>query len=250
MTQHALLKPYAFLYETADSTSTIATTALWGESFTILSSGIHRSLVQLSTDQYQGFMGNDHLMPCELSPTHYVRTRATQIFKTPDIKSPCPVLVPFYAQFHVCGETGIFAEIITPNGTQGYVIANDLCPLDTPCFSDHVTAAETLFLHTPYLWGGRTFFGIDCSGMVQMAFFAIDVLIPRDSKPQYDYFPHDVTNSPRKRGDIVFWKGHVGMMVNETDFLHANAHHMRCVIEPLADVRQRSTIPILGVKRL
>ena len=104
---------------------------------------------------------------------------------------------------------------------------------------DYVTVAER-FLETPYLWGGRTSEGIDCSGLVQTALAAAGLPSPRDSDMQEPELGEPVANeAPLRRGDLVFWKGHVGIMRDSAALLHANGWHMRVVSEPLKEARDR-----------
>lgn len=98
-------------------------------------------------------------------------------------------------------------------------------------FDDPAGIAE-LFIHTPYLWGGDSAFGIDCSGLVQRALMACGKSCPRDSDMQFTFFPQ-VERETLQRGDLVFWKGHVGMMLDADRLIHANAHHMAVASEPL-----------------
>ena len=100
------------------------------------------------------------------------------------------------------------------------------------------TATAERFLGTPYLWGGRDSVGIDCSGLVQQALYAGGLACPRDSDLQARL------GDPAKpetlaRGDLVFWRGHVGMMLDEARLIHANAWHMAVAIEPLAEALER-----------
>ena len=107
---------------------------------------------------------------------------------------------------------------------------------------DYVAVAER-FLETPYLWGGRTSEGIDCSGLVQTALAAAGVASPRDSDMQEaalgEPIAIDDPRTPLERGDLVFWKGHVGIMRDSATLLHANGWHMKVVSEPLAEARDR-----------
>ncbi len=116
--------------------------------------------------------------------------------------------------------------------------------------ADWVETAR-LFLGAPYLWGGRTRWGIDCSGVVQMALGAAGIAAPRDSDMQFEAIGETV-GKPR-RGDLAFFPGHVGIMVDDANLLHANAYWMATVVEPLATVAERSAAdgrPLTAIKRL
>jgi cell wall-associated NlpC family hydrolase len=111
-------------------------------------------------------------------------------------------------------------------------------PLDRDA-SDFVAIAER-FLGTPYLWGGKTSFGIDCSGIVQVALTACGIACPRDSIMQEQAFPRSSAPIEKfKRGDLVFWKGHVAIVRDEATLLHANAFHMEVALEPIAEAVAR-----------
>ncbi len=125
--------------------------------------------------------------------------------------------------------------------TTRFIRTNHVAPLTT---KDPATVAE-LFLHTPYLWGGDSAFGIDCSGLVQTALTACGIPCPRDSDMQQAAFA-DIDPATRQRGDLIFWKGHVGMLLDADALIHANAHHMAVAIEPLADAITRISAKEFG----
>ena len=107
------------------------------------------------------------------------------------------------------------------------------------------------FLHVPYVWGGKTFAGTDCSGLIQTALAACGIHAPRDTDMMERHFA-DTRNETPERGDIIFWKGHMGVMLDEERLLHANAFHMMVVIEPLAEAAARIEKiagPVTSVKR-
>jgi cell wall-associated NlpC family hydrolase len=121
---------------------------------------------------------------------------------------------------------------------------------------DFVEVAER-FIGTPYLWGGRTRVGIDCSGLVQMSLEAAGMNAPRDSDMQMRELGEPIAVSETlddfQRGDLVFWKGHVGIMLDGVMFLHANAHHMAVAVETLPEVAERNLkagSAIIAVKRM
>jgi cell wall-associated NlpC family hydrolase len=114
------------------------------------------------------------------------------------------------------------------------------------------------FLHAPYLWGGKSFGGLDCSGLVQVALAAAGIDAPRDTDMMFAELGAAVEIggdlAGLRRGDLVFWKGHIGIMRDAETLLHANAHHMQVASEPLRGARDRilakSFGPITGVRRI
>jgi cell wall-associated NlpC family hydrolase len=126
-------------------------------------------------------------------------------------------------------------------GGAGALVAAHLAAFADPPESDYVAVAER-FLETPYLWGGRTSLGLDCSALVELAMMAIGGLIVRDTDMQEAWLGVPVeggVEAPLQRGDLVFWKGHVAIMVDAARMVHASGHHMKVVIEPLAEAVDR-----------
>jgi cell wall-associated NlpC family hydrolase len=106
------------------------------------------------------------------------------------------------------------------------------------------------FLEVPYLWGGRTAQGLDCSALVQLSLAAAGIAVPRDSAPQRTSVGHRVLgDAPPRTGDLVFWPGHVAFAIEDGKIIHANAHHMAVAIEPLAALVERVGPPV-EVRRL
>jgi len=198
-------------------------------------------------DHYVGYVESSALT-LPTMPTHRITAREAILFAGPSIKSPAIGTMPFGAR--VTGvDDGAFVRIAA-----GYIHKRHLAALDNTPDSDAVSVAE-LFLGAPYLWGGRGDGGIDCSGLVQMALAATGIRAPRDTDQQRAEtgiaLPDD---AHLRRGDIIHFPGHVGLMADETALIHANAHWMSVVIEPLADVVARLAPhhdrPILSRRRL
>ena len=164
------------------------------------------------------------------APDHMVGTPATHAYAEADMKSPDLCHLSFGARVKVLDEREKFFET-----DAGFIPKRHLRPLDRP-FEDPVTVAQMHF-GVPYLWGGNSVLGIDCSGLVSAALGAVGVDCPGDSDLQMAL--GRATNTPPTRGDLLFWKGHVGMMVDEAVMIHANAHHMAVAYEPLADAIAR-----------
>ena len=169
------------------------------------------------------------------APTQKVRALRTFAFAGPDIKQPPLAALPLGAEVAVTGEAedkNARYALISPAGA---VVVQHLAPLDA-VVPDWVAVAE-MFLGTPYLWGGKTSLGIDCSGLVQVALREAGIAAPRDTDVQEAALGKALalgSGLPAlRRGDLVFWKGHVGIMRDAENLLHANAHHMAVAVEPL-----------------
>jgi cell wall-associated NlpC family hydrolase len=185
-----------------------------------------------------------------VAPTHRVAALRTYIYPSPDIKLPPLALLSLNALIAAVSEEGNF--LVLQNG--GFVFAKHTRRAGEWA-PDYVAVAEC-FLGTPYLWGGRTSVGLDCSGLVQLAAEAAGLACPRDTDMQEAEFGLAVDwQAPEllMRGDLVFWEGHVGIMTDADTMLHANAHHMATEIETLAKARARlaaAGLEITSVRRL
>ena len=207
------------------------------------------SWVQMDDDGYVGYVGSG-LGPDTHTPTHRVHVPSTLLYPKPDLKSQPVLYLPMNAKLRVTETVGNYFALA--NG--GFVFAKHLAALNA-VENDFVAVAEG-FLNAPYLWGGKTIHGLDCSGLVQTALNACGITCPRDTDMQEQSLGHHLLINDLdglQRGDLVFWAGHVGIMFNESHLLHANGFHMQTVIEPLAAAATRiaeSHKPITSIKRL
>ena len=202
-------------------------------------------------DNYPGcvsavdFAGWDE-SPLQNVPTHHVIARTGLVFAAADLKAPVIARPPMGAVLRVRNQTGDYLELGT-----GFVHRRHVAP--TGAYAPDPVEVAARLLGAPYLWGGRSGDGIDCSGLIQLALAQCGIAAPRDSTPQRA-LGHAVDPANIVRGDLVFFPGHVGIMASATDLLHANAHWMTTLIEPLADVVARLAPvyaePIVAVRRL
>jgi cell wall-associated NlpC family hydrolase len=188
---------------------------------------------QLAADNYVGWLPANALAVAGATPTHKVAALRTLVFPGPSIKLPPVEALPLGARLSVVRIQDRLA--VTSGG--GYVPAAHLAPVGDN-ESDFVAVAER-FVGTPYLWGGKTSLGIDCSGLVQTALTACGIACPRDSDMQEAELGAVADVSDLKRGDLVFWKGHVAIVRDDVSLLHANAFHMAVAIEPIAEAIAR-----------
>lgn len=188
---------------------------------------------QLASDNYVGFLPAAALFAPEREPTHRVAALRTFVFPGPSIKLPPMDALPLGARIAATKVTDTFA--ITAAG--GHVPLQHLALVGSTA-PDPVAIAER-FLGVPYLWGGKTNLGIDCSGMVQVALDACGIACPRDSDMQEAALGARIAVSELWRGDLLFWKGHVAIARDGHSLIHANAHHMAVAIEPVAEAVAR-----------
>jgi cell wall-associated NlpC family hydrolase len=216
----------------------LSTEALRGERVTIYDFNAEGwAWGQLAADGYVGWLATSALAPPGPPATHKVAALRTLVFPGPSIKLPPLESLPFGAQLAIAETKDQMA--VTPE--RGYVPAVHLVPVGG-YERDFVAVAER-FLGTPYLWGGKTGLGLDCSGLLQVALAACGVACPRDSDMQEDAIgapiTHDAGLGGLQRGDLIFWKGHVAIVRDRASLIHANAFHMAVAIEPVTEAVAR-----------
>lgn len=232
----------------------LETQALFGEPILVFEeTGEGWSWVQLGRDGYVGWMPSIAFLPGEGgAPTHRVAVPRTLVFPGPDIKQPPMGDLPLGATVRARGaasDRNAAYVLVEPFGA---VVQQHLAPIGEPA-ADFVAVAAG-FLGVPYLWGGKSALGIDCSGLVQLSLEAAGHAAPRDTDLQFAGLGTALaSDEPPRRGDLVFWPGHVGIMLDADQLLHANAHHMMTAVEPLADAVARMEakgVPVSGRRRL
>ncbi|MFT3687687.1 C40 family peptidase [Paenirhodobacter sp.] len=203
------------------------------------------AFVQARADGYCGWVVEPALSP-PVPATHVVSAPATHVYREASIKRGEVMRLSLGARVAVTGAEGGFA--VTP---EGFIPAQHLRPLGQP-ETDPVAVAERL-LGTPYLWGGNSRDGIDCSGLVQLALALCGRACPGDSDLQAAAFPRLPEGTRPERGDLLFWKGHVAMACDAERLIHANGHTMSVAHEGIAACHARIAAagegPFLGISR-
>lgn len=249
MTVHAAIAP---LRREPRLDAPLDTEALYGEIAIVYEHDVEGwSWVQLVQDQYVGYLPSAALSRGSAQPTHRVQALRTLAFPGPSIKLPPAMVLPMGAALVVTGTDSALAR--TDDGF--FVPASHLCPAGA--YQSDVIAVALQFVGTPYLWGGRTSLGIDCSGLVQTALAACGITAPRDSDMQEAELGAlvgtSLQNVSLQRGDLLFWKGHVAMACDGATIVHANAHHMAVATESADAAVARiaaAGAPLTAIKRL
>ena len=205
---------------------------LFGEAFDVLFETGDFAFGQARRDRYVGYVQIEALSAPVLAPEHRVSALRSYAFAEPDIKSAIVGLYSLNALVTVQAREGRFVK----GARTGWFVEHHLAPIGR-FETDYVAVAER-FLGAPYQWGGRESLGLDCSGLIQQALYACGRACPRDTDLQRGFFP-EIAEGDRRRGDLVFWKGHVAILLDPDTILHANAHHMAVAIEPLAEAIAR-----------
>lgn len=231
----------------------LETEALFGELVKVYDEAEGWAWIQLQRDRYVGYVPSAALTTEILSTTHRVTSLGTFVYPAADIKTPPIMHLPLNAEVRVVDWSEKFCRL----ERGGFVVTRHLSERDR-FERDFVDIAERL-IGSPYLWGGRTRIGIDCSGLVQVSLEAAGRSCPRDTDMQAAELGEAVPIQPGLenlvRGDLVFWKGHVGVMSDGVMLVHANAHHMAVAAETLPEAagriaRAQDGSPIVAIRRL
>ena len=251
--------PVAPLHRQQSRQSGLETQLLFGQQFDVYEKnktwvwGQSRSPLRGSKQKgYVGFMRLKDLEEVQASPDYVVTALRAPLFSKADIKSPIKNFLPMGALLKKMKAAGKFVQLQTGE----FIHINHIRKRSVkPSVLDFVAIAQR-HIGLPYIWGGVSSEGLDCSGLVQSSLRAIGRDAPRDADMQEaelgDYLP--VKQSGLKRGDLVFWKGHVGIMISASNMIHANAFHMSVETEPLRIAAKRILEsgggPIRAIKRL
>ncbi|HKS86909.1 MAG TPA: NlpC/P60 family protein [Pseudolabrys sp.] len=232
--RHQVIEPATAVRRLPGHDARLDTEALFGETAVVYETTDEGwAWGQLETDGYVGWLARSALASGGAAASHKISVPRAFAFPGPDIKLAPVAALPMGARLAVARQDERFA--ITPSGW--HVPEVSLVPVKARQ-PDFVTVAEQ-FLNTPYLWGGKTWLGLDCSGLVQISLQAAGISCPRDSDMQELTLGKISSIASLRRGDLLFWKGHVAIARDSETLIHANAHHMMVASEPAAEAIAR-----------
>jgi cell wall-associated NlpC family hydrolase len=209
------------------------TELLFGERFLVIEEREGWAFGQASRDSYVGYVRSSALGSPAAPPTHWVRVLRTYAYVQADLKTEATTLISMNSLVTVEEVEGKFSRV----AGAGWVFSAHLSEIGG--YRDDPAEVALEFLGAPYRWGGRQSLGLDCSGLVQNVLHACGISCPRDSDLQADELGVAAPPGALQRGDLVFWDGHVGMMVDDARIVHANGHHLAVALEPLSPTFDR-----------
>jgi cell wall-associated NlpC family hydrolase len=224
--------PAAALRRSPDPEAEQLDQVLFGERFEVLDEAGGFAWGQATRDGYVGYVALADLAEPPAAPTHRIAAPRTYAFASPSIKTRASGPFPINALVTEEAREGRFVKA----AGAGWIVAEHLSPIGE--FETDFVAVAERFVGAAYLWGGRESGGLDCSGLVQLALLACGRACPRDTDQQAQ-MGRAIDAHEARRGDLVFWRGHVGIVLDGGRLLHANAHHMAAAIEPLAGAIER-----------
>lgn len=228
--------PVASLRPAPDSARGIDTELLFGETVRVFDRSEGWAWVQSALDGYVGYLPKACLAEPE-DHTHVVCAPRTFLYPAPELRRPATAALSIGSRVRIVGETETRGTRYLTLADGSAVIAGHCLPVGQTVGHDYVAVAAR-FLETPYLWGGRSGFGIDCSALVQLSLMMVGRSFPRDSDMQSEQGT-EISREELQRGDLVFWKGHVGLMEDQETLLHANGHTMTVARENFEAAVQR-----------
>jgi cell wall-associated NlpC family hydrolase len=242
--KHQIIAPAVDVRGTPDNTvlrGKFETQLVFGERFLVEEEKNGWCKGTCAHDRYAGYVESKYLTKSLSPATHIVTAARSHVYRDATTKSPLLNALSFGSLIAITATDQDWAQM----NSGAWIYQKHIAPIDA-LDKDHISTAKK-FLETPYYWGGRSGFGIDCSGLVQVSLASKGIAAPRDTEMQESSV--GVSADTPQAGDIIFFPGHVGMMVDADNLIHANAFHMKVVIEPLSVVIGRGK-GISSIKRI
>ena len=218
---------FSNIYKRSSKLSEVISQILYGEKFKILSKNKDWIKIISSYDNYVGYIKNEKYVK-KYKPTHKVYVLKANIFNKP--KNKTNKFLPFASRFSIIHENKNFVEF----EKNKWLKKIDIKKINHK-EKDFVKILK-LFLQTKYVWGGKTYKGIDCSALLQLFFYYNGLFYPRDTKDQIKFSKKNFKRKIFKKGDVIFWKGHVGICINSKKLIHAYGPEKKVLIMPILKI--------------
>ena len=233
------------LHKKPSTKSEVVTQMLYGESFSIFKRNGKWLKIKIKEDGYKGYIKNRNFSEF-LKPSHKISILKTKIYKLPR-KSKNVNILPFGSKIKVLVKKNNFLKF-----SKGWIHKNDVKPISY--VEKNPFKKINIFKSIKYKWGGKSFKGIDCSGLIQIFLNFNNKFCPRDAKDQVRYFKKNVKLKNIKRNDIIYWKGHVALAVSNKKLIHAYGPLKKTVVmginQTIKRIEQTAKLKVIGIKRL
>jgi hypothetical protein len=223
-------KPFLNIYKSSSKVSEVTSQIIYGEKFNIISKNKKWLKIKTSFDNYIGYIKNENYIN-NLKPTHKVFVLKANIFDK--AKRRTKYFLTFASKISIIQENKKFIEF----EKNKWIKKTDIKKIDH-MEKDYLKILK-LFLNTKYVWGGKTYKGIDCSSILQLIFYYNNKFYPRDTKDQIRYSKKNIIKKIFKKGDIIFWKGHVAICINSKKLIHAYGPEKKVLIMPIIETIDR-----------
>ena len=223
-------KEYSNIYKTTSRFSEVTSQILYGEKFKILSKNKNWIKIKSLFDNYVGYIKNENYIK-NYKPTHKVYSLKTFIYSKPNNKTKS--FLPFASKFSIINENKNFIQF----DKNKWLKKKDIKKINHK--EKDFLKILRLFLKTKYIWGGKTFKGIDCSALLQLFYYYNNSFYPRDTKDQIKYSRKLLKRKVFKKGDIIFWKGHVAVCIDSKQLIHAYGPEKKVLIMPIIKTIER-----------
>ena len=223
-------KPLSNIYKKPSKVSEVTSQIIYGEKFKILSKNKSWLRIKTSYDNYTGYIKNENYTD-DHNPTHKVFSLKVNIFNKQ--KNKTKYFLPFASKISIIQENKKFVEF----EKNKWILKKDIKKIDH-IEKDYLKILK-LFLKTKYVWGGKTYKGIDCSALIQLFYYYNDLFYPRDTKDQIKYSKKNLKMKIFKKGDVIFWKGHVAICLNSKKLIHAYGPEKKVLIMPIIKTIER-----------
>ena len=217
-------KGFSNIYKKNSNNSEVTSQILYGEKFKILSKNKKWIKIKTSFDNYVGYIKNSKYIE-KFSPNYKVSSLKAKIFKKPRIRTRS--WLPLASKLSVFEQNRNYVKI----EKNKWIKKADIKKLNHK--EKNFVKIFKKFLNVKYIWGGKTFQGIDCSALLQIFFYYNNSFYPRDTKDQIKYTKKNLKKKKFKKGDIIFWKGHVAMCLNSKQLIHAYGPEKKVIIMPI-----------------
>jgi cell wall-associated NlpC family hydrolase len=214
-------KPLSNIYKKPSKFSEVTSQIIYGEKFKILSKNKSWLRIKTSYDNYTGYIKNENYTD-DHNPTHKVFSLKTNIFNKQ--KRETKYSLPFASKISIIQTNKKFVEF----EKNKWILKKNIRKINQK-EKDYLKVLK-LFLKTKYAWGGKTYKGIDCSAILQLLYYYNNTFYPRDTKDQLRYSKGNIKNKKFKKGDVIFWKGHVAVCINAKNLIHAYGPEKKVLI--------------------